>query len=236
MLEGAEGGHVDVAADHAVRVFAPGPVDDCVLEVGDVLHGALGGGFGRGGERPVGLVQPATDAIEGAVEGQETAVGPAPNFGEPAGVADDAVELVAVQHEEPSPVGGRVDRLLLDGDAPELQAGKLAGGLVVVARNVDHVGVLCPLEQGLQHLIVRGGPVPGALQGPAVDDVAHEVVAVGFVAVQEVKKAVHLGGAGAEVEVGDPDCSVSIRHGAAGSSAEDHEQSSATYGRRVTLE
>ena len=64
-------------------------------------------------------------------------------------MANEVVEFVAVQHKEPAPVGGRVDRLFLDGDASELQAGNRARGLVVVARDASHLGVLRPIEQDL---------------------------------------------------------------------------------------
>jgi hypothetical protein len=64
---------VNVAADYAVYLFTVASFHDGVFKVGDVLHGAVGGGFGRGGQRPIGLVQPAADAVEGSVEGQEAA-------------------------------------------------------------------------------------------------------------------------------------------------------------------
>lgn len=200
-VDGTEFRNVDVPADYAVHLVTASPLHDGRFEVGDVLDGTLGRRLGSGGERPVRLVHPSPHAVDVTVEGEKAAVRPASNLREPAGVAHHAVELVAVQDKETPPVGGFVNGPLLDGDVSELKTGKLSGGLVVVAGDVGHLGLSGSLQQDLQQLVVGGGPIPGALQRPAVNDIADEVILVGLVMGEKVEKTFYLGGPSAKVDI-----------------------------------
>ena len=81
--------------------------------------------------------------------------------------------------------------------------------LVVVARDVDHVGALARLAHDLlHHVVVRLRPVPPALQPPAVDDVADQVEMLALVPLQEIEQQLGLAAARAEMDVRQEDRAV----------------------------
>ena len=123
--------------------------------------------------------------------------------------ADDCVELVAVRDEVPPSVGGYEGRLRHHLDAAEMRSGVGAHHLVVVAGNDDDPGAGLGLgEEGLDHVVVRLRPVPAAPDPPAVEDIAHEVVGVGFVATEEVEQQVRLASRRSEMDVRQEYCAV----------------------------
>ena len=122
-------------------------------------------------------------------------IGPVAEEGEPARVAHDDVELVAVDDEHGLAVGGLVQRVVDDFDAAEIEAGVIAREFVVIARHIDDARALARLaQQLLDDVIVRLRPVPAALQPPAVDDVADEIDRVGVVVFEEIEQQFGLGG------------------------------------------
>jgi len=148
-----------------------------------------------------------------AVEAEDQRVQAVADVGQPLGVLDHAVELVAVDDQEPLAVGGAVFGLAADGDAAEVQPGVLPRRLVVVAGHVDHPRALARLAQHLlHHVVVALLPVPRLLQLPAVDDVADQVQGVGLVVAQEVEQEGGLAAGGAEVDIGNPDGAVALVH------------------------
>ncbi|MCY1455557.1 hypothetical protein D9M71_726960 [compost metagenome] len=75
----------------------------------------------------------------------------------------------------------------------------------MVAGDVDHLGAaLAHGQQAADHVGVGLRPVHPAAQFPAVDDVAHQVDAVGVVLLEEARQVLGLAVAGAEVDIGDP--------------------------------
>jgi len=140
---------------------------------------------------------------------QSRGVGPVAQDGEPACVAHDAVELVAVDHQELAAVRRRVDRVFLHVHLAEGELAILPRCLVVVAGDVDHVGALARLAHDLLHHVVVGlRPVPPALQAPAVDDVAHQVEMLALVSLQEIEQQFGLAAAGAKMDVRQEDRAV----------------------------
>ncbi len=76
----------------------------------------------------------------------------------------------------------------------------------MVARDVRHLHALAAHAQDLlHHVVVRLGPVPAALQPPAVDDVADQVELFALEAADEVEQELGLAAARAQMDVGDED-------------------------------
>ena len=202
----ADLGVVDVAADHAIDAAPARLVGHGVLVVGDELHGVLDLVLQERRQRPVGQAEPAAAPVEPGVEAQRRAVGPVAQDGEPARVADDAVELVAVDHQQLAAVRRLVDRLVLDPHVAEGELAVLPRRLVVVAGDVDDVGALARLAHDLlHHVVVALRPVPPALQAPAVDDVADQVQMLALVLLEEVEQQLGLATARSEMDVGQED-------------------------------
>src|SRR5665648_1129847 len=138
------------------------------------------------------------------VEPERHRVAPVPKEGEPLGVADDHVELVAMHDEIAPAVRADVNRLALDGDAAELRAAIIPHGLVVVAGNVNELGALAHFAQEfLQHVVMGLRPVDAAPDAPEVDDVTDQVDLWSVVEAQEVEKRFGLASLGPEMNIGN---------------------------------
>src|SRR5690349_12405224 len=95
---------------------------------------------------------------------------------EPRGERHHAVELIAMDDEEPPAIRRLVDGLGTQLDARERQAAIFAEGLVVIAGDEDDAGSLFDLAQdGVDDAGLRVAPVPGPLQTPAIDNVADQI-------------------------------------------------------------
>ena len=86
--------------------------------------------------------------------------------------------------------------------AAKMGAVIVAQKLVVIAGNVEQADPFARLPQQLLHdVVVKLRPIPGGLELPAVDDVAHEIDGVGFVMAQEVEQLVGLAAARPQMDV-----------------------------------
>ena len=196
-------GLVDVAADDALRVMAPGFRRQQFLEAADIIDRVLHLKLRPGGQRPVGQPQPPAHYVQVCVQRQRGFVGPVTEQGEPLGVAHHHVEHVAVDDEVALAVRRLVDGGLLHLDAAEMAAVIVAQEFVVVAGNIDQPASLAHLAQKLLHHVVVGlRPIPALLQPPPVDDVADKIDRVGIVVLQEVKQKLGLTALGAQMNVG----------------------------------
>ena len=196
---------MDMAADHAVHVPSarfPGEHD---LEVGDVLHRVLHPVLQVCQERPVRKSQDTPDAVDEPVAVQHHAVRPVTEPVEPARVADDAVEAVAVCDEEPPPVGSHVRGLGPDLDAGHVESVEFARGFVMVAGHEDHFDAgIRPVQELPDDCRVACRPVPGFLEAPAVDDVAGEIQRLGLDGPENHEQVLRPARPRAKMEVGDP--------------------------------
>src|SRR5262245_23028795 len=199
----ADHGVVDVAADHPVETAAMRLRRQRLLELADEVDGVLDLQLGPLRQRPVGQAEGTADGVEVGVEPDRHVIGLVAQEREPACVADHEIEQVAMHHQVALAIGRHVYRVFHHVDAAEMRAVVVAQELVVVARNVHHARALARLAQELlHHVVVSLRPVPGRLQRPAVDDVAHEIDGVGFVIAQEVEQLVGLAALHAEMNVG----------------------------------
>ena len=112
-------GMVNMAAHHPVHAAKLGLLRHDLLEAGDVLHRVLDLVFQEGRQRPVGQAQPLAHGEQQVIEAQRPAIGPVAGMGQPLGKGDNPVKAIAMQHPQPSAVGGFVDRLVDDFDAAE---------------------------------------------------------------------------------------------------------------------
>ena len=123
---------------------------------------------------------------------------------QPAGVVDDAVELVAVDDQIAPPVGRLVDRLAGHPHAAEMLAAEVSQPVVVIAGNIDDPHAALRQRQHLLHHVGVGlRPVPAAFQPPAVHDVADQIQRLAVHLVQEVAQQLRLAAPRAEVDVRD---------------------------------
>ncbi|MNE27256.1 hypothetical protein D3C80_1206590 [compost metagenome] len=143
--------------------------------------------------------------VEPAVEGQGELVGRIAQKRQPAVVAGDHVELVAMNHQQAPAIGGQVLGLVDQLDVAQHQFGIAAQELVMVAGDVDDFGAaLAHGQQTADHVGVRLGPVHAATQFPAIDDVADQVDAVRLVALEELRQVLGLAIPGTQVHVRYP--------------------------------
>ena len=125
-------------------------------------------------------------------------------MGQPSGAGDDAVELIAMQHQKTPAVGGLMDRFVRDLDAGEKAARIVAGEFVVIAGHEDDAGAIVDLGKNFgHHAALRLVPVPAALELPAIDDVADQKERVAFVVREEIGQGFGLAAAGTQMRVGD---------------------------------
>ena len=199
-----DAGVVDMAAHDAIGADPPRLLGKRLLEGADIVDGVLDPELQPGRQRPVAEAEPAADAIEAGVEGDDGVVGAGAEMRQPARVADDQIEDVAMNDQEPAAVGGFVDDAVDHLDAAEMHSDVVAQELVVIARNIDDARSLAALaQQFLDDVVVLLRPVPAAPQPPAVDDVADEVDRLGVVTAQEIEEQPRLTALATEVDVGE---------------------------------
>lgn len=195
-------GLVDMAADHAVDPASARFLGQAAFEGVDELQGVLDPGLQERRKAPVAEPEPAPGPVQPGVQSERRPVRPVSQEGQPASVLDHAVKGVAVGDQEAAAVQRLVDGVLHHHHAAEMHAVEVAHPIVVVAGHVDDLDALARQAQELLHHVVVGlGPVPAALQLPAVDDVAHEIEALAFHVADEVEQQFGLAATRAQVDV-----------------------------------
>ena len=100
----ADGGVVDMAADHAVGAVPPRLGGERLLEGADVVHGVLDLQLGPLRQRPIGHAEHAAEEVDQPVHLDREVVGLVAEMGEPARVLHHEIEDVAVDHQIAPPV------------------------------------------------------------------------------------------------------------------------------------
>ena len=204
-------GLVDVAAHHAVEAAALGFLRHRMLEVADELDRVLDPRLQERRQRPVRIAERDARAVVPVIDLQAPGIGMVAQLRQPARVLDDAVERIAVRHQQPLAVGGDVDGLVHHLHVAERHAVVVAQRLVVVARDIDDARALARLaQQLLHHVVVALRPEPGALQAPAIDDVADQVDLVGVVVLQEIEQEFGLAAARPQMNIGNENGAVVV--------------------------
>ena len=197
---------MDVAANDAIGPAAARLGDHGVLEIADIFDRVLYPVLQVGRQRPVAKAERPPGDVEPGVQRQRQGVGIIADEGQPLGVFNDAVELVAVQHQEAPPVGSHVDGVSQHHDPAEAAADEGSETLVVVSRNIDDLGALARLAQKLlDDVVMFLTPRPVPLQPPSIDDVANQVQVVGLRMLQEVQQKIDITSTSPKMNVRDKD-------------------------------
>ncbi len=199
-------GAVDVSANDAVRLVAARHGGEGFLVFGDIFHGRLGLEFQIRGERPVTETESAAQAVEMQIEVENPVVKVRTNFFEQVIKVRQSICLMAVDNEVFFAVGGGVNGLPRDGHAAEFHAEELLDEFVMVAADVNHLGLLAAFaKQFLDEHVVVVAPEPAELQFPAVNEIADEVKVFAVHDAEKFQQLLHPRVARAEVDVGNPD-------------------------------
>ena len=198
---------VDMAADHAIETARPDGVDHRVLEAEDEGNGTLDTALRIAGQRPVAWPpQESAQAREQRVGAHERIVADIAENRQPAVMACHLIELVAVQEQEATAVGGDVDVLLAHENLAEGDPVVLAQRFVVVARNQHDMLTVSRATQNLLHdRILCRRPVDAATHHPEVYDVANQVQILRLVLAEKLQQTLGLTAAGAKMDVRDED-------------------------------
>lgn len=146
---------VDVSADDAVGAGPSGDIAERHLELGDELDGVLDSELQEGRERPIWVAKGHPRFVEPAIEPEGEAIGLVAHKGQPFGVADHHVELVAMDDQQAASIGGPMQRLMFDFDTGEAVVDEGAAEFVVISRNEDHpAAFLDPVQEQFKERIM----------------------------------------------------------------------------------
>src|SRR6266568_7063088 len=115
-------GRMDVAADDSMSAALMRRTRDDFLKARNELHRVLDLLLEVRGNRPIRQTALAAHPIQDTVELEQQSVGIVAEQREPLGVENDAVEFVAVQHQQTLSIGGLVHRLENQLDTAEVKA------------------------------------------------------------------------------------------------------------------
>lgn len=197
-------GVVDMTADQAIGAAPARFRGQRHFEFADEIDRRFDTLFEKIRKRPELQSEKPACPIERRIERKRDFVRPVAEKREPARIADDDVELVAVQDEILLSLRGLVDGVAPHFDAAEIHAAHVAYAVVVIARNEDDTRAFSRLaENFLQDIVVRLRPMRSAANFPKIDNVADEEKRFHFNAAQKFEKFAGLGGAGTQVNVGN---------------------------------
>ena len=116
-----------------------------------------------------------------------------------------AIRLVAMNDEILFAIGPHVDRLASHGDAAKPHADELLDEFVMVAADINDLGVLAAFAEQLldEHVIVIA-PEPAVLELPAVNKVADDVEVFAIHQAKEIQQFGDAGVARPEVDIRNP--------------------------------
>ena len=115
------------------------------------------------------------------------------------------VRLVAVDDQIFFTVGSGMNGLPRHLHTAETHADELLDEFVMVAADVNHLGLLATFaENFLDEHVVVVAPEPTKLQLPAVNEIADDIEILAIHHAQEFQQLRHAGMAGAEMDVRDP--------------------------------
>ncbi len=152
---------MDVTADDTLRSPSLGFLDQSFLKPADEVHRILDAELRPRRERPVGQPQLAASIVDGCIERDRGDIGLVAEEGQPLGMSDHDIELIAMDHQIPVAVGSRMDHRIEDFHATKMGTEKIAKEFVMIARHIEHPRPLSGLAQDLLHnIVVCLRPVP----------------------------------------------------------------------------
>src|SRR5271166_2054114 len=167
---------MDVTADDPVGTAPARLSGESLLERSDEIDRVLYLQLGPLGKRPIGQPECSAYRVEMGVEPDRKIIGFVAQQREPAGVTDDDIEKVAVNHKVMLAVGRNMDGILNHFDATQMRAVIIPQEFVMISWNVDKTCAFARLAQKFLHdVVVSLRPEPARFQLPSIDDVADEV-------------------------------------------------------------
>lgn len=204
-VDGLDLGAMDVAADDTLGILFARHGSQRVFVFRHVLHRGLGLHLHVGRQRPVTEAERAAQAVEVQVEIQDPVVQVRTEFLEQVVEMREAVRLVAVDDEVFFAVRADVHHFTGHGHAAETHADELFHEFIVIAGDVDDLGLLAAFaEELLDERVIIITPVPAEAQFPAIDEVADEVKVFAIDHLEEVEQLVDAAVTGTEMDVGNP--------------------------------
>jgi hypothetical protein len=196
---------MDVAANHAVGFLVARHLRQSLFVFGDKFYRRLGLKFQKRCERPIAKTERAAQPVEIKIKIENPVVKMRTKFFEQMVEMRQAVRLMAVNHQIFFPVGRCVHHLTRDGDIAKFHSEKLLDELIVVAGNVNHLGLLAAFaEEFLDERVVVVAPEPAKFQLPAVNKIANEIKILAIHNAQKIEQLFDARVARAEMDVGNP--------------------------------
>ncbi len=225
---------VYVPADHPVQPALHAFVGDGFLEIADEVHCTLDLVLEVRRQRPVAIAVFGAPVVEPAVEGQGEFIGRVAQKGQPAVVAGDHVELVAVNDQKATSIGRDVLDFVDQLDVAQHQLGVTAQEFIVIAGDINDFGAaLAHGQQAANHVGVCLWPVHAAAQFPAIDDVADQVHLVSLIALEKSGKVLGLAITCTQMNVGNPQGAHALFAAGCGELSTGHVTTSGRVSRRV---
>ena len=146
---------VDVPADDAVGAGPPRDIAERGLEFRDELDGVFDPELQEGRERPIGVAKGHPRFVKPAIEPEGDAIGLVAHKGQPFGVADHHVELVAMDDQQAASIGCPMQCLMLHFDTGEAVVDEGPAEFVVISRDEDHpAAFLDTIQEQLQERVM----------------------------------------------------------------------------------
>ena len=101
-------GSVDMAAHNALHTAHTGRSRHNLLVTGDEFNGILDLVLGHLGKRPIGQVEPLTDAIDDEIQAEKRSVCSIAQKGEPTVRKHDGIEFIAMKDKEATAIRARL--------------------------------------------------------------------------------------------------------------------------------
>ena len=199
-------GPMDVAADDAISVLATRHGGKRIFIIRDKFDGGFGLGFQVSGQRPVTKTAGPAQAVEIQIQVEDPVVKMRTQLFQQMIEVREAIRLMTVDDKVFFPIGRGMDHLMRHDHAAEPHPGKLVNELIMVAGDIDDLGLLAAFaQQFLDEHVVVVAPEPAEFQFPAVDQIPDNVEVFAVHDAQEFQQLLHAGVLGAEMDVGDPD-------------------------------
>ncbi len=133
---------VNVAANHAIVSTATGFFGNGLLEAVDIAHCRFDLVLEVLRQRPIRQSQLGACRIEVGVGTQGQFIQVVAQVGQPFGVLNDAIEMIAMNQPQAFAVGGDVYGFVQHLDSAKVMIGEMPRKLVVVARHKHHFAAL----------------------------------------------------------------------------------------------
>jgi len=170
-----------MAAEHPLDMKLFRVTSDGIFVGADEADSVFHARFDRFAKRPVTKAKDAPDKIHEGIEGEEELITDVAEKGKPSHILHHGIQLVPVQDENAPPIGGEMDRMLLNryrAVGTEMAREKL----IVISWNIDDTRPFARFaEQLLNDVVVLLRPINATSQRPDVDQVANDIERVELV-------------------------------------------------------